>query len=117
MTHKSNNAGTWFLSYLCELGIIQNDCTVEGNYVTGKLLKTFWNIPANYLVYIQMVDGVTLDIAYAPCEIDNENVSEYEDDICWLDKEGVQKKTVKAFFFKRREMLNFLHDDEITFAQ
>lgn len=38
---NDNHTGTWFLSYLCEIGLVTNFDTVEWNYLDGRLKKGF----------------------------------------------------------------------------
>jgi len=75
-----NNAGTWFLSYLCDIGIIRNDDTVQYNYVDGLLLKDWCDIPSGYHVHITMNDGKTLNIIYANPEKVKEDEEQESDD-------------------------------------
>lgn len=88
-----NNAGTWFLSYLCEMGIISNHDIVECNYVGGKLLKDYFGIPAGYEVFITMIAGEILSISYASKE-DVKNVMEKNDDDDWWEQPFAKNKKV-----------------------
>ena len=80
MSKRNNNSGTWFLSYLCEIGVIKNDDTVEFNCVTGKLLKEYFGLPINTYVYIRMDNSQTLDIIYVDPETIAENHLEFSID-------------------------------------
>ena len=92
----SDNAGTWFLSYLCEIGVIKNDDTVQHDYVTGTLQKDFWDIPKGHHVYITMNDGETLNIKYtSPEEFQNFEETDEDMDEAWFSQDFVQEKKVK----------------------
>ena len=71
---KDFNAGTWFFSYLCEAGFIENDDTIEHNYVTGRVTKSIWGIPEGYYVYAMMNKDLTIDVTYAK----REDVDKYQ---------------------------------------
>ena len=126
LSHVStSDAGTWFLSYICEMGIILSYDTVRNNYVEGRLMKDYWGIPKGFLVFVKMEqDGETLTIQYGPNDTDtdidedeydeesytnenenedenedeneNENSEYIEDDRSWWQKEGVKQKVVKV---------------------
>ena len=117
LSHVSTStAGTWFLSYICEMGIIRAD-DIFNNHVHGKLMKDYWGIPKGFLVFVKMEqDGETLTIQYGPNDTDedtnedknyeecyttendndNENSEYIEDDRLWWEKEGVKEKVVKV---------------------
>lgn len=120
MSETQNDAGTFFLSYICDIGIIDSYDTIMSNCVDGKLLKDYWGIPKDFLVFVKMAqDGETLTIKYGPADlissdecnnsedsseyiyIEDENENEYsyeyvEDQIPWWEKEGVKEKVVKV---------------------
>lgn len=113
MEKKINNAGTWFLSYLCEIGIIENNDTVQHNYVTGKLMKDFCDVPAGYCVYITMNDSETLNIIYAPSEtVDNFYEEDEQEDLECQDGQEDNIDTQELpwfcqnFVFKKTKQLN-----------
>ena len=91
---KKNNAGTWFLSYLTEIGVLDADDSIEGNCVSGKLLMNLDDIPAGHYVIITMTDGKTLDI------ISSDNNEDDDDNTPWFERAGVMHttKTVSISF-------------------
>lgn len=89
-TMQLNDSGTWFLSYLCSVGIIDNDDTVQDNCVIGTLVKDFCGIPAGHHVYIVMENPNVIKITYASPAVVDEIM--YEDGDVWFDDEYVKQK-------------------------
>lgn len=87
-SEDNSNSGIWFLSYLCEIGFIENDDHIDCSFVYGKVLKSFCNIPAGHSIYIQMDKPDEMLIKYAS----DAEVTMLEDDNdgdSWFNHPGV----------------------------
>ena len=64
------NDGTWFLSYLCEIGILENENegTVEWGYATGILNEDFLGISKGYFINISTEEKDRFEVSYATKE-------------------------------------------------
>jgi len=89
------NGGTWFLSYLCEIGLINNADTVQDNYLEGTLLQNCWGLQKGVLVYIEMNTPDTLQIWYCNPKDEGKFMDEATDG-CWRNhpKAGKLTKTI-----------------------
>lgn len=97
--------GTWFLSYLCEMGVIKQGDDVYRGTVSGTLLKTFCGIPKDSYISISMDTDTTLDITYASPkdveEFENDNREENENCYyCWCNEPFATnvKKTIQISY-------------------
>jgi hypothetical protein len=57
--------GTWFLSYLCMDGFLDDWGEVFNGHVCGNLAKDYFGLPAGTRVNITIVDKTTYRIEYA----------------------------------------------------
>jgi hypothetical protein len=90
------NGGTWFLSYLCEIGIIENADSIIDNYVEGELLVDYFGLCKGSTVYIVMLDSNTLEITYAEKSQMDEfqlNQDNQDTDFYWREQDFVKQMT------------------------
>ena len=94
-----SQAGTWFISYLCEIGYITNYNEVFGGHGDGTLLKDLHDIKkgSRIHIYVDNVNPCLFHIDY----IDSKTYLEYEDysdmnndiDVWWEHFEDVKHTT------------------------
>lgn len=93
LSENSFMPGTWFLSYLCDIGLFTNDDAVQDNYLTGKNNIAFCGIPKDSNVYITMSERDQMIIHYATdAEVDQ---FEHETGDSWFIHDKVKKITKK----------------------
>jgi len=105
------SAGTWLLSYLCELGLINNHLTVECGCVLGEVLKEFLNIKKGSLIYIKIdkKDKTLFHVKHyldiKPENLDDDDWDEHPDNILnrecgWWKNEEVQSMSFRLGLIK-----------------
>ncbi len=97
-SHQESQVGTWFLSYLCELGVIDNEDEVWSNMVTGIVIKPLGEIPIGSEVFIKMIQPEEMIVHYRelPKEVDeDEDEDENEEDSVWWEQPDCLVKTIR----------------------
>jgi hypothetical protein len=76
------NAGTWFLSYLAELGYIRNNDFIDNGWIDGTTQRDFLGLPAKTMVHIRIddCDKTLFHLYYLPGEHTDEDDDDGEDD-------------------------------------
>lgn len=92
------NAGTWYFSYLAEVGYIENSDSIERNYVEGIVKKSIFGVDVGFRIYCTMDEKEIITVYYAP----NDSVTEYEEkeiDEPWWEQKFVSIRKVKVHMY------------------
>lgn len=87
-----SDAGTWFLSYLAELGYIDNVDDVYGGTATGDTKQGFLGLPDGISIYVRidLRDKALFHVYYGDAKKEDEDEDE-DNDEPWWEKPGVKK--------------------------
>jgi len=81
-TKSTEQAGVWFLSYLCEAGYIKNQDDIFSGFVDGPVMKEFAGLPVGTYVGIK-VDSVDVGLFHVYIRGESEAFDSDDEDNCW----------------------------------
>lgn len=87
---KEKEYGTYFLSYLAELGFANNDDMISDNTMTGELTNIM-NLNRDYKVHITMKKPNVLKVLSASNE-SIEEIEDEDDDVIWWEDTFIKTK-------------------------